>query len=194
MLQPSRSLSRLLPTETNGSFQGATHLLSCEPMSCWHKGLRKGTAILTTTDLFYACTKEGWTDILIFISTKPCIWKGKIKHKERAEEAWKINTGPPSHPSFCIRKGYSIRTVNGAPSCERCWDMQFSFMLWLSQMPLNDSHGKLSCHPFPGVISTYFAYVWHLGTWLAVLGCWLNFQPKLFYSCICSHCTVCYVI
>lgn len=31
-------------------------------------------------------------------------------------------------------------------------------MLCLSQMPLNDSCGVLSCCPFPGVISSYFAY------------------------------------
>lgn len=31
-------------------------------------------------------------------------------------------------------------------------------MLCLSQMPLNDSNGELRRHPFPGVISSHFAY------------------------------------
>jgi len=63
-------LAHLLPAETNGPFPPATHLLPCETTDCLRKGLRKARDILTPTDLFFACTKEGWTDILIFISTE----------------------------------------------------------------------------------------------------------------------------
>lgn len=118
-------LTHLLPAETNGSFPPPSHLLPCETTGCLSKGLRKAGDVLTQTDLFYACTKEGRTDILIFISTEPCIWKGKIEYQERTREVWKMNTGPPSHPFLGVGgKDTLIRTVKGPPPFVKAAEMK----------------------------------------------------------------------